>query len=61
MNNFSKCIEVINKAMRYIEEAAAIAADDENTQEYLMECGCYEETYNPAFWIIDYITKEYED
>lgn len=54
-------INAINKAKQYIEEAADIAEGKENVMEYLQKCGVYEETYKSVFWVIDLITKDYQD
>lgn len=51
----------MNEAMWAIENAALVAINNKDVLEHLEEYGCYEETYAPVFWVIDYITKMFTD
>jgi hypothetical protein len=53
MNEFNK---KINKAIRLIEEAAAIIEDSAEVEEYLNEC--YINTEYPKIAVIDFIKNE---
>ena len=51
----------INEAMVIIEEAGFIASSSEEVISHLKEYGTYEETYEPVFWVIDYLEKMLKD
>lgn len=53
--------DYMNNAMCDIENAAVVAINHPDVLEHLKEYGCYEETYDPAFWVIDYIEKMLKD
>ena len=50
-----------NAAMCAIDNAAVVAINNQDVLTHLKECGCHEETYNPIFWVIDYIEKMFKD
>ena len=51
----------MNEAMIAISNASKVALCNEEVLEHLKEYGCYEETYYPVFWVIDYIEKMFKD
>lgn len=51
----------INEAMAIIEDAAVIAKNNEQVRAHLEESSCYEETYEPTHWVIDYLEKMFKD
>ena len=51
----------MNEAMCNIEAAALVAINNPDVLEHLESYGCYEETYDPVFWVIDYIEKMFKD
>lgn len=59
MSKFNEFTKQIGKICREIETAASMASDDGNTQQYLIEAGCWEDTYRPEFNIIDYLNLYY--
>jgi hypothetical protein len=61
MNNFDDFMKQIGKICREIEYATGMANDDENIQEYLSECGCWDDSYKLEFNIIDYLMQYYRD
>lgn len=60
-----KFMAMYNKVMSDIDYMAGMIEDDENLHEYLVEAwgqqGCWEETYNYVFNILDIMAKELED
>lgn len=61
MSKFDDVMREIRRACDGIETAAYLASDDGNTRQYLVECGCWEDTYRPEFNIIEYLTQYYKD
>lgn len=53
--------DYMSEAMLAISHAAGVAFDNEEVIEHLKEYGCYEETYDPVFWVTDYIEKMFEE
>lgn len=53
--------DYMNKAIIAISNASRVALRNEEVLEHLKEYGCYEETYEPVFWVIDYIEKMFTD
>lgn len=51
----------MNEAMCAIESAASVAINNKEVFEHLVKYGSYEETYDPVFWVIDYIEKMFKD
>lgn len=60
MNYFSKFIDLTEKAVILIKDAANIAIGDDNTEEYLAECGYtdYDDDYGIET-VFNYMRKRY--
>ena len=60
MNKFSEFVGLVEKAQILIKDAANIAIGDDNTEEYLAECGYTD--YNDDYGfetVFNYIRKRY--
>lgn len=53
--------DYMNAAMSAIDNAAVVAINNQDVLTHLKECGCHDETYNPVFWVIDYIEKMFKN
>lgn len=60
MSRFNDFTKQFAKICREIETAVCMAKDDENIQEYLVECGCWDDDIRGEFCILDYLGKYYE-
>ena len=61
MSKFDEFQKQMAKIICEIDNAAGMASDDSYTQQCLSECGCWDDSYNPVFNIIEYLTQYYKD